>query len=79
MNSDDPDQYYLIKVMRQYCKDSMVKDMDELAVEIIVARQCYSDHRGDGHRPGYRILLAKMKTYGPFERELLNFMGDRNN
>jgi hypothetical protein len=35
--------------------------------------------RGDGHRPSHRIVMAsaKMKTYGPFERELLKFMGDR--
>ena len=63
--------------MRKYCKDPMQKNMDALTVEIVVARQCYSDRGGDGHRPGYRILLAKMTIYGPFERELLIFMGDR--
>ena len=44
-NSDDPDEYYLINVMRQYCKDPMVKDMDELAVEIMGDRRRCSDVR----------------------------------
>jgi len=68
-NRDDPGEYYLIHVMRQYCKDSMQKDMDELAVEIMGDIRDYFDARGDGHMHGHRIVQAKMKTYGPFERE----------
>jgi hypothetical protein len=48
-----------------------------LAIEIMGDRKRYSDVRGYGHRPGRRIVLAKMKTYGPFQRELLKFMGGR--
>jgi hypothetical protein len=76
-NREDPGEYYLLHVMREYCRDPMQKDMDELAVEIMGDRRRYSDVRGDGHRHGHRIVLAKMKTYGSLERELLKFMGDR--
>ena len=38
-NREDPGDYYLLHVMREYCKDPMQKDMDELAVETV------GDHR----------------------------------
>ena len=64
-NREGPADYYLLHVMREYCKDPMQQDMDEFAVEIMGDRK--------------RIVLAKMKTYGPSQRELLKFMGDRKN